>query len=312
MESGGRDRLHMSARCIEAATAEAHAPALPPGRKVELPGRGATFVHESKGLPGTPTLVLLHGLGATAALNWFTSFPVLEHRFHVVAPDLRGHGRGIRAATPFTLEDAADDVVALADALDVGRFVAVGYSLGGPIAKLLWRRHLDRVSGLVLCATSSSFRATPLEHIKFALLPVLEQMCRVVPEFVARRVIAEALRSHLEPTGFVDRALSELLLRDPRAIVQAAAALDRYTVDDWIREIDVPTSVLVHARDQLVPPRRQFELASAIPGAGVHFVDADHFAVVRDPQLFVRALINAIHDVTFAHAAERGAIPRAS
>ena len=302
----------MDARCIEGATAEVHAPPLPPGRYMELPGRGTTFVRESQGLPGAPTLILLHGLGATASLNWFTSFPALEHRFHVVAPDLRGHGRGIRAATPFTLEDAADDVAALADALELGRFVAVGYSLGGPIAKLLWRRHRDRVSGLVLCATSSSFRATPLEHMRFAFLPLLEQLCRVVPEGVARRVIAQALRSHLEPTGFVDWALRELLLRDPRAIVQAAAALGRYRVEGWIREIDVPTSALVHTRDQLVPPRRQFELATAIPGARVHFVDADHFAVVRDTQPFVRALVGAIHDVTFAPAAETGAIRRAS
>jgi pimeloyl-ACP methyl ester carboxylesterase len=302
----------MDARWIEGATAEVHAPPLPPGRNVELPGRGTTFVHESKGLPGAPTLILLHGLGATASLNWFTSFPALEHRFHVVAPDLRGHGRGIRAATPFTLEDAADDVVALADALELGRFVAVGYSLGGPIANLLWRGHRDRVSGLVLCATSSSFRAAPLEHVMFAVLPALEQMCRIVPEFVARRVIAQALRSHLEPTGFVDWALRELLLRDPRAIVQAAAALGKYKAEHWVKEIDVPTSVLVHTRDQLVPPRRQFELASAIPGARVHFVDVDHFAVIRDPQPFVRALVGAIHDVTFARGAETGAIRRAS
>jgi pimeloyl-ACP methyl ester carboxylesterase len=302
----------MDARCIEGATAEVHAPPLPPGRMVEVPGRGTTFVHESKGLPGAPTIILLHGLGATASLNWFTSFPALEHRFHVIAPDLRGHGRGIRRAEPFTLEDAADDVVALADALELGRFVAVGYSLGGPIAQLLWRRHRDRVSGLVLCATSSSFRTTPLEHMKFSLLPVLEQVCQVVPGGVARRVIAQMSRSHLESTGFADWALRELMLMDPKAIVQAAAALGRYTMEHWVREIDVSTSVLVHTRDQLVPPRRQFELASAIPGACVHFVDADHFAVVRDPQPFVPALIGAIHDVTFAQATETAAIRQAS
>jgi len=301
----------MDARSIEGATTEVRAPRLPPGRMVEVPGCGTSFVRESKGLPGAPTIILLHGLGATASLNWFTSFPALEHRFHVIAPDLRGHGQGIRAAKPFTLEDAADDVAALADALELGRFVAVGYSLGGPIAELLWRRHRDRVSGLVLCATSSSFRATPLEHMKFSLLPMLEQVCEVVPEGVARHVIAHMSRSHLESTGFADWALRELVLMEPKAVVQAAAALGKYTMDS-AREIDVPTSVLVHTHDQLVPPRRQFELASAIPGASVHFVDADHFAVVRDPQRFVPALIGATHDVTLAHARETAAIRQAS
>jgi len=41
-------------------------PALPPGREVVLPGRGSTFVREVAGPPGAPTVVLLHGLGATA------------------------------------------------------------------------------------------------------------------------------------------------------------------------------------------------------------------------------------------------------
>jgi 3-oxoadipate enol-lactonase len=110
-----------------------HAPPLPPAREVVLPGRGTTIAHESKGRPDAPPVMLLHGLGATAALNWFTMFPLLERRFHVVAPDHRGHGRGIRAMTPFTLEDAADDVVAVADALGIGRFVAVGRSSQPPL-----------------------------------------------------------------------------------------------------------------------------------------------------------------------------------
>src|SRR3954470_3653102 len=97
-------------------------PPLPPARAIHLDGRGTTFVHEIAGAPGAPTLMLLHGLGATASLNWFSSFPALDHGFRVVALDHRGHGRGIRAATPFTLEDAADDVVALADELGINRF----------------------------------------------------------------------------------------------------------------------------------------------------------------------------------------------
>jgi hypothetical protein len=62
----------------------------------------------------------------------------------------------------------------------------------------------------------------------------------------------------------------------------------------------VPTSVLVHTRDELVPPRRQLELAAVVPGAVAHFVDADHRAVVCDRELFGRALVRAVDDVTSA------------
>jgi 3-oxoadipate enol-lactonase len=268
-------------------------------------------VHDSQGLPGAPTLVLLHGLGATSRLNWLTSFP-LARRFRVIAPDLRGHGHGIRAATPFALEDAADDVIALADALAVDRFIPVGYSLGGPIAQLLWRWHPDRISGLVMCATSSSFRATPFEYALFAMLPGLEQISRFFPEVIARRIIALVARPYLEACGFAAWALNELLLRDPRAVVQGAVALGTHSVEGWIQEIDVPTSVVVHTRDQLVPPARQQALAAAIPGARVHFVEADHFAVVRDPQVFVPTLVRAIRDVTAASAPKADVMRRAS
>jgi 3-oxoadipate enol-lactonase len=281
------------------------APPLPPARAVELQGRGTTFVHEMAGRPGAPTLILLHGLGATAALNWFTAFPALERRFRVVALDHRGHGRGIRANTRFTLEDAADDVVALADVMGIDRFVPVGYSMGGPIAQLVWRRHRERVSGLVLSATGYRFHSTPPEHVMFAWLPALEQATRVVPDAITRRVIVQLSTPYLEEFAFADWARRELLRRDPRAVLQAAAALGSYTAEPWIRDIDVPTSVLVHRRDRLVSPRRQMELATAIPGAATRVIDSGHLAIVRRPQPFVRALVAAADDVTTAASSSR-------
>ena len=281
-------------------------PPLPPARPVALPGRGVTFVHESARLPGAPTLILLHGLGATAALNWFTSFPALDQRFHIVAPDHRGHGRGIRAGTPFTLQDCADDVVALADALQIDRFFAVGYSMGGPIAQLIWRRHPHRLAGLVMCATGYRFRASPREHVMFAALPALEQVHRALPDAVARRVIAQISRSYLAETRYADWAQREVLLRDPKAVLQAAMELGKYSARDWIGEIDVPTSVIIHTRDQVVAPPRQLELASVVPAAASHLVSADHFAVVRDPRRFLHALVGAIEQVAFTHSSTAG------
>ena len=129
------------------------APSLPPGRTLDLPGRGRTFIREVAGPPGAPTLLLLHGLGATADLNWFTAYSALGRLFHVVAMDHRGHGRGIRSRTRFRLADCADDAAAVCDALGISSVVAVGYSMGGPISQLLWRRHRDVHMRLMLLGT---------------------------------------------------------------------------------------------------------------------------------------------------------------
>ena len=127
------------------------------GERIELAGRGTTFARVIDGPPGAPTVVLLHGWIASGGLNWFTAFGPLSQRYRVIAPDMRGHGRGIRSRRRFRLADCADDVAALLEHLGAEPAIVVGYSMGGPIAQLLWRRHPDRVAGLVLCATSYRF-----------------------------------------------------------------------------------------------------------------------------------------------------------
>src|SRR5260221_3446600 len=127
-------------------------PPLPPGHRLRLPGRGTTFVRDLAGPPGAPTVFLLHGWTATADLNWFRSYAALGQRFRVLAIDHRGHGRGLQSWRPFRLEDCADDVAAVCRELGVQSAIPVGYSMGGPVAQLTWKRHRDLVSGLVLCA----------------------------------------------------------------------------------------------------------------------------------------------------------------
>ena len=65
-------------------------------RRLELPGRGELFVRDIPGPdPQAPALLLLHGLGATARLNFGPSFRPLSRHFRVIALDHRGHGRGL-------------------------------------------------------------------------------------------------------------------------------------------------------------------------------------------------------------------------
>ena len=114
---------------------------------MELAGRGTTWIREIGTEHPGPTLVLLHGWTVTADLNWSAAYEALGHHHHVVALDHRGHGRGIRNNTRFRLEDCAADVAALAESLGLGPIVAVGYSMGGLIAQLLWRDHRAHVAG---------------------------------------------------------------------------------------------------------------------------------------------------------------------
>ena len=103
----------------------------------------------------------------TADLNFYRCYRSLGERFRVLAFDHRGHGDGIRTRRPFRLADCADDVVALADVVGVDGVDPVGYSMGGAVAQQVWRRHPDRVGGIVLARRPAHFNGTALEHLNF-------------------------------------------------------------------------------------------------------------------------------------------------
>jgi len=264
---------------------------VPLGRRIELPGRGSMFVREVEGPPGAPTVVLLHGWMASGGLNWFRVFEALGREFRVLAPDLRGHARGQRSRQ-FRLADCADDVAVMCRVMGVDPVLVVGYSMGGPVAQLLWRRHPDLVAGLVLCATSDSFVFGPIEGRALRRsLAALGSVANVAERAVD--VPVAALRTVLgsrRPADFVAWATAELGRHSIHMLAQAALSVGGYHAD-WISQVDVPTGVVVTTRDMTVSPSTQLRLAESIPHATVHPVDGGHSVCVRER--FVAPLVDA-------------------
>jgi 3-oxoadipate enol-lactonase len=218
-----------------------------------------------------------------------------DHR--VLALDHRGHGRGIRSRLPFRLEDCADDAAALVREMRLGRTTAVGYSMGGPIAQLMWRRHPETVAGLVLCATAARF---PVRRFNgpFGTLGVgAAASLSLMPTLLRRRGMEYATSRWTAREGAALWAATEWGRHDPTALVQAGVALSRFDSTGWIGRIDVPTAVVVTERDLTVSPRRQWYLAETIPGAVAFPVDGDHRVVVDHPDRFLPAFRSACDEV---------------
>ncbi|MGH2685153.1 MAG: alpha/beta fold hydrolase, partial [Actinomycetota bacterium] len=238
-----------------------------------------------------PAIFLLHGLGATGGTNFMGAFADLGEHFRVIAPDHRGHGRGLRSGRRFRLADCADDVAAIAAALGITRFLLAGYSMGGPIAQLVWHRHPRQVMGMILCATSRDFRGRWRERLQFGGLGLVASGLSLLPRGGERLV--DALPDEVVSDSR-RWALGELRRSDPRSIVEAAEALGRFSSRDWIGEVDIPVSVVVTERDRLVPVARQVKLASSIPTAVLHVVDGNHLACGNgSSQLFSALLLEA-------------------
>jgi len=271
-------------------------PALPTGRRVELPARGTTFVRELAGpSPDAPTVLLLHGWTVTAALNWFRVYEPLAEFANVVSLDHRGHGRGIRSRRAFRLEDAADDAVALADQLGVERFVVAGYSMGGPIGQLVWRRHPERVQGMVLAATFARSSRRPAERVAMQGVGHLGRASRLMPrrrqiDVFTRAMIAGGSNPNERPPWFV----SEVRSGSVPMMLEAGGAIADFDSRPWLGEIDVPTGIFITSHDGIVPPDRQHRMAALIPHARITSAPIDHDGCVTRPQEFVTDFVDLV------------------
>jgi 3-oxoadipate enol-lactonase len=251
-------------------------PGLPPGRVVNLPGRGEVFARDTGGAPADPAVLLLHGWTASADLNFFPVYDCLAGAYRVIAMDARGHGRGMRSAEPFTLEDCADDAAALLDQIGPGRVVVVGYSMGGPVGMLLARRHPGRVRALVMQATALQWRDAALERMSWRLLSAVELGLRLgTGTDIIERFLRAATEEQPELEAIRPWLIAEFRRGLAPELADAGRALSRYDAQPWAADLGLPAAMLITTRDRLVRPAKQRELAEALH-AHVTEIDADH------------------------------------
>ena len=268
---------------------------------VDVPGRGRLWVTDTGApaeRPEAPTIILLHAVGCTGMLTWFPVVADLAERYRVVTFDQRWHGQGI-ASEEFALRDCADDVAALIDTLGLDRPILAGYSMGGLVAQRVWRQHPRTVGGLVLAATSDHFRGHGHEVVFHQGVQMTMSCLRGFSTGRIRRAAAARVRRSVETsTSPVNRwALNQWRATRPWALGHALAAIGRHSSRRWLDQVDVPTAVVVTARDHLIPPSRQRAMAARIPDASVHETACGHAGCVLQSETFNPVLLAAVDDV---------------
>ncbi|HEU5151569.1 MAG TPA: alpha/beta hydrolase [Iamia sp.] len=238
-------------------------------------------------------LLLVHGF--TGAKEDFADFldGFADRGWHVVAPDLRGHGasEAPEDEDAYSLEEMAADVLALVETLGWERFDLLGHSMGGMVAQVVALDAADRLRSLVLMDTGHG----PVEGLEPAVVALAADVVRT--DGIERLM---AIAAELEPIR-QPRTPSEVRVREERAgyiefgdrkmrasaaamyasmIQRLAAADDRL---DALRSLDVRTLVVVGEEDEgFVGPSER--LAAAIPGAALEVIpDAAHSPQFENP-----------------------------
>lgn len=230
-------------------------------------------------------LLLVHGFPLDHTM-WRGQLEDLSSDYRVLAPDLRGFGRSTGTAAVTTMEQFADDLARLLDALGVSEPVALcGLSMGGYIAWEFWRRHRARLAALILCDTRASADAPD------AVQNRLRTADRVLAEGVG--FLAETMLGRLfapvtcERQPLVVAALRQVLLAAaPPAVAAASRGMAQRPDSRSILEaIDVPTLAICGVDDAISPVAEMRGMASRIRGARfVEILDAGHMSPVENPR----------------------------
>lgn len=264
---------------------------MPPARTVLVPGRGEFFIRDTGG--DGPPVMLLHGWMASADLNWCSAYGDLIQAGHrVLAIDHRGHGRGLRPLVPFRLSDCAADAAAVLRHLDLAPARIVGYSMGGAIAQLVAHEQPDVVEGVVLSATAQHWQDPEIRR-SFQAMGVLGLSLSLAPRAFWRLGMRRAGIPEDERTVWVQ---SELMRHSARDIAEAGREIGRFDSRPWLGSIAAPVAVLVTTRDQIVPVRKQRELAAAA-GGPVFESAIDHLDVTTGGPQYNPALLEALDAV---------------
>ena len=270
-------------------------PWLPEGHTVVAPGRGELFYRRHQHAdPDAPTVLLLHGWTASGDLQFFTAYEALATCCSFLTIDHRGHGRGLRSDHRFSLDDVADDAAALLELLGVGPVIAVGYSMGGPVAMLLARRHPHLVRALVVQATALEWCSSALERVRWKTARIIGPLLR---SFAYQRWLRHGIQRLLGKNHplqvYVPWLAGEMRRNDPVSMVQAGQALSRYDAREWAAELGKPATALITTSDRLVRPRKQRALARVL-GADVRELDGDHLSAWEHPNEFAAVTVELV------------------
>jgi 3-oxoadipate enol-lactonase len=237
-----------------------------------------------------PWVVMSHSLACSLQM-WDPQAEVLAARYRVLRFDTRGHGWSAAPAGAYTLDQLADDLHGLLQALKVDRPHFVGLSMGGMIGMTYALKYPGRFRSLVLCDTSSRLgpQVQPIwdERIKTAT----DQGMEPLVEPTLKRWFTEPMVSARPPV--LDRVAAMIRATPPAGYAGCCHAIPKIDVTGRLNEIRCPIQVIVGEQDAGTPVAMSREIQAAAPGAELVVIpNASHLSNLEQPEAFNRALLD--------------------
>ena len=240
---------------------------------------GVDITYDLAGTKGLPTVAFSNSLGSTVEM-WDGIAEALAGRFRILRYDTQGHGGSGSRDQPTTIDDLANDLAGLLDALDIARAHVVGLSLGGMTAQAFAVLHPERTASLVLMATAAHL--PPPDFWRQRAATVIDAGPEAVVDTIVPRWFTPGFQER-EPAAV--RRIRDLFLEsDRRGYGRCCEAIADMDLRPRISAIAAPTLVMVGSDDFVTPPAMAEDIRSRIPGAEmVVLPDCAHLMSVERP-----------------------------
>src|SRR3954471_12425559 len=225
-------------------------------------------------------LVCVHGLGCDRRA-WALQIQPFAERYKAVFFDNRDVGQSALADRDYSTADMAQDVLALADHLELESFHLLGISLGGMVSQHVALSAPERVRTLTLAVTHGGVQKAG--RLRGQLLG---SYARHLPredqvDNLLYLCYTEAFFENEEMVEFMRNALLENPYpQAPEGFARQAAAGAHHDVRDRLHELTMPVHVIGAERDLMIPVWKSRELASLIPGSKLTIIEEQGHGVM--------------------------------
>ncbi len=231
-------------------------------------------------------LLLIHAFPLNASM-WESQRRDLSGHFRVISFTLPGFGRGGPFIPGTGIGDCADMAVELLDELRIGRAVVAGCSMGGYIALDMYRRHRDRVRGLILANTRADADTPEAAADRRAQAKAVRK--DGIADFVAgmrgKLVGASTRDSAPDVLQLLDEILATATSEGIAGMLEAMAR--REDSSDLLAGTEVPVCIIAGAEDTLISPAIAQRMHELQPAAELHvFPNCGHLSCLERPLLF--------------------------
>ena len=243
-----------------------------------------------------PWLTMSHSLACNLNM-WDPQMPVLTKKFKVLRYDTRGHGQSSAPAGEYTLEQLADDVKALLDALKIKQTHWAGLSMGGMIGQSFALKYPGVFSSMVLADTTSRRPPDAAKMWAERIQNAQQKGMEALVEGTLGRWFTEPYRNARKDV--MQRIGNDIRKTPVAGFVGCCHAIAKVDFLDRLKEIKCPVLVMVGEQDMGTPPEAARAIHQNLPGSELKIIpSAAHLSNIEQAQVFNDALTGFLDRVS--------------